>query len=224
MPVDRSSIDGQLRKIGEGERWWEQREFRDLPHILHSGETIRGLVLGQLLGRRKPRVLPGAPWLLVVTDQRLLCLQQERFGRKQVDVRGDQITGINHGSRIRGYRIAVATSQKVFRLRLAKADAFRFLGALSSLVPHLTDPDASSRAWRLVPGAGISGLPGLMSRVARIPAPEYARSADLARVEANVERLESEVERLQQQVEFLEKLLHGRAEEMLTLPEPGAEP
>ena len=49
MPVDRGAIDGQLREIGEGERWWEQREFRDLPYVLQPDERLRGLTNGKLV-------------------------------------------------------------------------------------------------------------------------------------------------------------------------------
>lgn len=42
MPVDRGAIDAQLREIGEGEGWWEQREFRALPSILqHDVEQLQ---------------------------------------------------------------------------------------------------------------------------------------------------------------------------------------
>ena len=216
MPVDRGSIDGQLRDIGEGERWWEQREFRDLPHILNSDERIQGLVTGMLVARRRPRLMPNSPWLIVATDQRLLCLKQERFGRKQVDVRGDQITGVRHRSRLRSYQITVETPQGKYRIRIAKTDAFRFIGALSPLVPRPAIHDVSAPA--LLPGistiTAVPGLPGLVSRIARLPAPDYATRADLARLESTVDRLEGEVERLQQQVEFLENLLQKRPGEV----------
>ncbi|MBA2670512.1 MAG: hypothetical protein H0U67_09090 [Gemmatimonadetes bacterium] len=53
MPIDRGEIDAQLRAIGEGERWWEQREFRDLPHVLHPDERIQGIINGKVLGPRR---------------------------------------------------------------------------------------------------------------------------------------------------------------------------
>ena len=216
MPVDRGAIDGQLREIGEGERWWEQREFRDLPHILHAEERIHGLINGRLLGRRRPRLLPAAVWLIVATDQRLICLQQQRFGRKQVDIHFGQVTGIQHGSGLRAYQITLKTPQRTFRLRIPKADAFRFMRALAPLVPN-TGP--ATPAW--LPGfSTLASLPGFSDVLALAsgPAPDYATRGDLARLQSTVERLESEIERLHQQVDFLETLLHQRTDGVLSLP------
>lgn len=226
MPVDRGTIDRQLRDIGEGERWWEHREFRDLPRILHSDETIHGIIRGKLLGARVPRLLPSASWLIVATDQRLICLKQERFGRKQVDVEMAQIAGIRHRARVRSYQVTLDTPHGRYRVRIPKAEAFRFIGALTPLLPRpaaqRAGPDLSSLAW--IPGittvASLPGMGGIVSRVAMLSPPDYAGREELARVEATVERLEGEVDRLQQQVQFLENLLQARAPESTSLLEP----
>jgi hypothetical protein len=221
MPVDRGAIDAQLREIGEGERWWEQREFRDLPHILHSDELIQGVIRGKLLGSRGSRVLTGAPWLIVATNQRLICLKQERFGRKQVEIAAGQIMDIRQTSRLRGYQIIIHTPQRKFRIRIAKEDAFRFVGALAPLLPaqqtRPLHPDLSALSW--LPGittvASMPGLSGIVSKVAMLSPPDYATRDQVARLELTVERLLIDVEHLQQQVEFLEKLLQTRAENPL---------
>lgn len=231
MPVDRGAIDGQLRDIGEGERWWEQREFRDLPYILHADERLRGIVNGRLLGRRRPRLGVGmlmAPWLIVVTDQRLICLKQERFARKQVEIAPGQITGIHHTSRIRAHQILIETGVRRYRLRIAKPDAFRFSGALAGLLPRPTPLQASHPgvAPTPIPGMGmvaaLPGVGGLVSRFTKQTPPEYATRAHVDRLESTVERLLDDVERLQQQVAFLENLLQTRAEEAY-LPRTSAE-
>jgi len=225
MPVDRGAIDAQLREIGEGDRWWEHREFRDLPHILHADERIRGIATGKLLGRRRPRLLPTARWLLVATDQRLVCMKQERFARKQVEIAAGQIMRIRASSRLRSVQLLVETPQGRYRIRIPKADAFRFAAALEPLVPNALvqplAPDAASRSW--LPGVGaIAALPGVSGIVARLspPTPEFAPRDKLERVETAVERLQTEVERLQQQVKFLEDLLQTRAEEAFLQREP----
>lgn len=198
MPVDRSAIDAQLREIGEGERWWEQREFRDLPYILNADERIHAVVMGKLLGARRPRVLPSAPWLVVATSQRLVCLREQRFGRQQVDIPLSQITGMWQHSRMRGVEITLQTMGRRFRLRVAKADAFRFIGALSPLLPN-------------APAAVAGEVPGGL-RARLLPSPGAVTREEFARVEAALERQEKEIERLQQHVEFLENLLEKRAE------------
>ena len=199
MPVDRSAIDAQLREIGEGERWWEQREFRDLPYILNADERLHGVVLGKLLGARRPRVLPSAPWLVAATSQRLVCLREQRFGRQQVDIPLSQITGMWQRSRLRGVEITLQTMGRRFRLRVAKTDAFRFIGAISPLLPN-------------APAAAVAGeVPGGL-RARLLPGPGAVTREEFSRVEAALERQEKEIERLQQHVEFLEKLLETRAQ------------
>src|SRR5688572_173465 len=99
MPLDRGALDAQLREIGEGERWWEQREFRELPNILYPDERIRGITIGKLPGRT-PRLRLSSRWLFVATDQRLLCLKHERFARKQIDIVWGQVTRVHQGSGI----------------------------------------------------------------------------------------------------------------------------
>jgi hypothetical protein len=219
MPIDRGEIDAQLRAIGEGERWWEQREFRDLPHVLHPEERIHGIINGKVLGRRRPPLRPISTWLIVVTNQRLLCLRQERFARKQIEVAAGQITRVHQRSRFGGHQITIDTAVHRYRIRIAKEDAFRFSGALAPLLPTEIQPrpevDYESLAW--LPGittvAAIPGLSGIVSRVAMLSPPDYAnRDRDqLARLERTVETLQNDVERLQQQVGFLEDLLHERA-------------
>lgn len=219
MPVDRSAIDAQLREIGEGERWWEQREFRALPHILNEGERILGLGNGKLLGRRRPRLAPTAPWLLVVTDQRLICLKQERFARKHVEFTRDQIVRVGQGSRLRSFQISIETPQRKYRILISKDDAFRFTGALAPLIPapaaHRLGPDLGPWGW--IPGlTAVAALPGvadIVSNVLLLSPPDDSDHGQLQRLEATVERLQNDVERLQQQVGFLEDLLQNRADE-----------
>lgn len=219
MPVDRGSIDAQLREIGEGERWWEQREFRDLPHILHADESIRGIVIGKLLGRRRPRVRPTGRWMILVTDQRLLCLKQERFARKQVEVPAGQIRAIRQRSGLRSHQIVVETERSRYRIRIPNDDAFRFAGALAPLIPDHAAPGLGSELepWAWIPGmstvAAMTGVSAVFSKVSMLSAPEYATRADVERLAATVDRLQHEVERLQQEVSFLEELLQKRAEQ-----------
>ncbi|HET7274249.1 MAG TPA: PH domain-containing protein [Longimicrobiaceae bacterium] len=229
MPVDRGAIDEQLREIGEGERWWEQREFRDLPHILHADEDIRGIVNGRLLGPRRPRVVPTGRWLVVATNLRLIFLKQERFGRKQVEVPLDQIVGMRHTSRLRGMQATIWTTQRRFRLRIPKAEAFRFLGALEAIISrperHHQNVALPLSSWG--PGmsrlAAVPGVSGLISTLTTLSPPDSVPSREFARLEATVERLENEVQRLREQVEFLENLAQERAGGILSLQDTSTE-
>lgn len=220
MPVDRGAIDAQLREIGEGERWWEQREFRDLPHILHADEQIRGIINARLLGPwRRPRLRRSGQWLVVVTNLRLVCLKQERFGRKQVEVAAGQITRIHENSRLRAYDITLETLQQRYRIRIPKEDAFRFSRALAPLVPDapVQALHPALQEWSWVPGiatvAALPGVGGIVSKASLLAPPDNASRAQVERLEATVEQLQGSVERLQQQVAFLEDLLQKQSEE-----------
>jgi hypothetical protein len=216
MPMDRGAIDAQLREIGEGERWWEQREFRDLPHMLHADERIQGLATGKLLGARRLRLWPSSSWLFVATNQRLLCLKQERFARRQVDITPGQVIRVSQGNRLRSYQINLETPARKFRLRIPKADAFRFAAAIEPFLPRVPErklhPDLEPLAW--IPGftrvANLPGLAGVVSTVSKLspPDPEVrGRDYHVERLEATVERLQTDVEQLQEKVAFLENLL-----------------
>ena len=218
MPVDRGEIDAQLREIGEGERWWEMREFRDLPHVLHPGERILGLTVGRLLGRRRPR-LSNPRWLFVATNDRLICLQQRGFARKQVEIVAGQVLRIGQSSGFRSFQISVHTPQRRYRLRIAKEDAVRFLSALAPLAPRpmqtAVHPDLEPLAW--IPGIeAVASMPvvsGIITRVSMLSPPEYVKKDQLSELQATVEKLQHDVERLQQHVDFLEDLLEKRAKE-----------
>jgi hypothetical protein len=217
MSVDRGTIDRQLRDLGEGDQWWEQREFRDLAHVLQDDEQINGLVNGRLLGPRRPRPWPSRKWLIVATDRRLICLQQQGFGRKQVDIDGAVITRLEQGARFGSYRIVINTTSRKYRIRIAKADAFRFSRALAPLMP--SRPSATlpagleTIAW--IPGmTAVASLPGvgrIVTGFSALATPDDATRRDVERLEATVDRLQVDVERLQEQVTFLEELLEKRA-------------
>jgi hypothetical protein len=224
MSLDRGAIDRQLRDIGEGEHWWEQREFRDLPHVLNADERINGLVQGQLLVSRRPRLRPARRWLIVATERRLVCLKQERFGRKQVDVPAHIIVRMHQRSRFRTYQITVDTTVRSYRIRIPKEDAFRFMRALEPLLPspvqHVSsamDPLASLPGFSAI--AALPGMRGIVSSV-MLPPPDHTLRRDVHRLESTVEQLKLDLERLQEQVTFLEDLLQQRAEQQHALPQP----
>lgn len=230
MPVDRGAIDAQLREIGEGERWWEQREFRDLPSILHADERMLGLVNAKLLGRRRPRVRPSARWLMVITDQRLLGLNQGRFARNQVEIPLAQILRLQQSSGLRSRQIVVETPDRRYRIRIAKGEGFRFANALLPMVPArargVLPPDLEPLAW--VPGlarvAALPGVSGLLSKVSTLSPPDDPGRERVARLEETVERLQEDLERVQQQVAFLESLLEEQAAARHRISSPPATP
>jgi hypothetical protein len=224
MPIDRGAIDAQLKEIGEGERWWELREFRDLPYILHAEERMRGISRGKLLGRRRPRLKPAPWWLIVATDQRIICLKQERFARKQIDIAPGQVIRVNQASRLRSVQITIQTAQRTYRIRIPKANAYAFAPAVAPFVPAVAPPPlhAALEPLSWLPGintvAALPGVAGIVSRVSMLSPPDQPNRSELQRIEATLDRLQSDVERLQQQVEFLEDLLERRADGTMVAP------
>ncbi len=220
MPIDRGAIDAQLREIGEGDRWWEHREFRDLPHILHADEQIRGISSGKLLTARRPRIRMMGSWLFVTTSQRLIALKQERFARKQVEIAAGQVVRIHPSNRLRSCQIVIETPQRKYRIRVPKAEAFRFTGALSSLMPAPPAQPLALEAdsWFMGTMAALPGVSGFVDRVAGRTGEDFATRAHVERLEMNVEALQNEMERLRQQVGFLEELLRKQSEDTVARP------
>lgn len=214
MPIDRGAIDAQLREIGEGDRWWEHREFRDLPHILHADEQIKGIASGRLLSSRRPRLGVLGSWLFITTSQRLIALKQERFARKQIEIASGQVIRIHPSNRLRSCQIVVETPQRKYRLRVPKAEAFRFAGSLSSLMPATPAQPLALEAdsWFMGTVAALPGVAGLVERVSG-PGQDYTSRAHVERLEMTVETLQNEVERLRQQVSFLEELMRKQSED-----------
>jgi hypothetical protein len=216
MTVDRGTIDQQLRSLHEGEHWWEQREFRELPNLLYPDERMYGLIRGKVLGRL-PKVRPTRKWLIVVTNRRVILLKHGSFASKQVVIFPDMVTRVYHAGRLRTYQITIVTTVEKYRIRIPKVDAFRFVQALASVIPsesvHQLSPSLEALSW--VPGiATVAALPGverMLSRTNVLSAPQHAMKRDFERLEETVESLQNEVDKLVEQVAFLESLLQKRA-------------
>jgi len=207
MPLDRGTLDAQLKDIGEGDRWWELREFRELPHILHSDERIRGIAVGRLLGPWRPRIKPAGRWLLVATDQRIVCLKQERISRRQVDIVPAERMFVRSSSGMRGFEVAVIGPQQRHRMRVARVDAARFITAVEALFPR-----PAARVEDSIPGAGmIEGARRLLAAPSG-PPPPLATYEELQQLAMPVERMAAELEALRDRVTFLEELLQKRAD------------
>lgn len=217
MPVDRGLIDQQLRELREGEHWWELREFRDLPNVLFDGERIVGVIRGKVLGRL-PHPRPRRKWLIVATTQRLLFLKNSPFGMKRMEVAPAEVTRIYHSNRLGSYQVTVVTTVQKYRIKIPKADAFRFVQALASVIPsesvHRLSPSLEALSW--VPGittvASLPGVERMLTRATVLAAPPPVSRTELQRMEETIEQLQKDVDRLIEQVAFLENLLQKRAE------------
>lgn len=187
MPLDRSAVEDQLAAIGEGDRWWDRAEMRDLPSILQSGERILGVVAGKITRSLRPS---GRAWLFVLTDQRLLGLRGgERLGRRQLEIGVRQITSLAHRSGLFRTKLTLTAAERRHRIRVTRGDSLKFIGALSAVIN------------RGPAGVGAALVPAGMALV---------QHGELERVQERVDLLEDEVERLRQQIDFMEDLLRRR--------------
>jgi hypothetical protein len=211
MPIDRGVIDQQLQALGEGSRWWEHREMRDLPAVMHEDEQILAISRGKV-ARALKRLRRS--WLIVVTQKRLLCIRSTGSSDwRQLDVNGAQIARLSLRLGPFNGRVLVLASGRKYRLLLPRDDAYRVVDALSKLGSR-----ASESLTRVTPTLMVRrvidhvlALPvAALNPVADKPAPPVP-SRQLV-LEERLHALELEVEELRQQVSFLEELLRQQHE------------
>jgi len=218
MPLDRGTIDQQLESLGEGARWWDQRELRDLPSVLVEDEQILAISRGKL-GR--PRWLHRS-WLVVLTDHRLLCLRSSSSPSwRQLEVPNSQVVRVNlRIGPFRG-RVMVVTAGRTYRLLLPRTDAYRIQATLAGLVQPgkavVSGFGPARMARRVIDH--VLALPAValapQGKPERPPAPP---PPDTSGLERHVQVLEDQILLLQQQVDFMEQLLQRSAAERPLLP------
>ena len=212
MPLDRGLIDQQLQMLGEGSRWWDERELRDLPAVLNANEHILAVSRGKVARLRWLR----RTWLMVVTDRRLICMRSgSRSGWRQFEVDGALISRVAHRiGPVRGRILVTANGQK-YRLSVPKEDAYKLHGALSGLGATGRETVTGFGPTRMVRRVvdHMLSLPAVALEPAK-PAPKVLPSRPPGeRDEAALRRLdllEEQVQELHKQVDFLEQLLRQR--------------
>jgi hypothetical protein len=208
MPLDRTAIEQQLNALGEGPVWWDRRELRDLPAALHADEKILAIALGKL-GR--PRLLRSS-WLIVVTNMRVLCLSSgRRMSRRQLEVAVSQITRVSMRMGPFRARVLVTVPGERYGMLLRRADAYKLMNALSSVVKSressLQGPWPGVMFTRVI--RHVLALPTVaLQPEGQNPPPAPPATSQID--EKRLQLLEDQVQQLQQQVDFLEKLLEER--------------
>ena len=205
MPLDRGIIDQQLQALGESPRWWEQREFANLPAVLHADERILAVSRGKVARLRALR----RKWLVVVTDRRLVCMRNAgRASWRQLQVSADQITrvvlriGPFHG------RVVVVARDRSYRLLVSRADGYKVSSALSTLSAPAQETHSVLRptiiARRVIDH--VLALPAAAFSPDAPVRPQPA-SSEILDLNERLQSLQDEVEELRRQIEFLEQLL-----------------
>ncbi len=212
MPVDRGVVEQQLRELGQGAGLWGTRELRDLPAVLDGGERILAVGRGRVARGRWLR----RPWLIVVTDRRLLCIRSERpAGWRQIDVPADVISRATLRAGPFKGRILVVADGRKHRLLVSRADARDIIGALALLdAPANQVPSgfAPARMLRQVVDH-MMALPAVALEPGRRTLPGPTPTPGLSESDSTrIDLLEDQVRQLQQQVDFLEQVLRQRQE------------
>jgi Bacterial PH domain len=208
MAIDRGIIEQQLQALGEGSRWWDERELRDLPAVLDADEHILAITRGKLARVRWAR----RSWLIVVTQRRLVCLRSAgRTTWRQLEVSASQIARVSlRVGPFRGRVLVVAGGDK-YRLLVSNPDAYKLHTALASLATP--PPDASSRfaptrmVHRMIDH--VLALPAV-ALGPDMPGDQPHRAPDGSVNEERLQALERELEELRHEVNFLEQLLRER--------------
>lgn len=125
-----------------------------------------------------------------MTDHRVICIRKgEAFGRKQLDIPLAPVTSIGQRSGLFMATISIISGDTKHRIRVARSDSLRLLGALSALIRR------------------IEPLPA--SAVPPVPAGQVSQEA-YDQVLRRIDLIEEEIERLRQQADFVEDLLKRR--------------
>ncbi len=207
MPLDRGIIDQQLYALGEGQRWWAVREFRDLPAVLSPDERIMALSRGKLFRMRWLR----RKWLIVVTDRRLLCMRSSASSSwRQLEVGTDHIERVLLRIGPWNARLIVVAPGHTYRLLVSRADGYMLSSTLSSLVPPLHEKRAGFRpvlmARRVIDH--VLALPAAAFSPEEVkPQQPAALPPQTTAMQERIASMEDEMEELRRQVRFFEQLM-----------------
>lgn len=127
--VDAKTIQKQLKKLKFGGNLWNQAELRELPHILHEGETISECVNG---------FYEGGVALLVATEMRVLLIDKKPLNYLTVeDLRFDMINEIDYSHRLMGATITISTGSKTLKFKSFNQARLRRL--INLVQQHMSD-------------------------------------------------------------------------------------
>jgi hypothetical protein len=104
----RERVAGELRELGVTGFGMLRMESRYLPHIIHSGEHLKGVVYG----RHKDGFA-----MLVATDRRVVFLDKKPLFANQDEVTYDVVTGVNLSTNGIGKAVTLHTRVKDFEIR-----------------------------------------------------------------------------------------------------------
>lgn len=146
MPIEVVALEQQLQAIPEYERWAARPELQDLAAIMNSGERVTAGVQGMLLESGKLAV---RTWLIIATDNRLLCLLKNgSAGLRKVELPIGIMKAAYTDSKLGHHEVIIESSAaKIIISRMSKEAALGLSSALTAAqraAPSASGPVATS--------------------------------------------------------------------------------
>jgi hypothetical protein len=174
MPVDKATVDAQLKALGDFHQYFTKKEVNCLPQVLIQGENIRALTSG---------LYEGNTWLVTVTDQRLLFLDKGMlYGLKQIEMPLRQISSISHKTGMIFGELHIATSSgKSVVKQIPKTDVVKIATVVSELVrgSHTPPVGPAQSAVATDVASQLERLAALMEKGVLTPAEFATQKAKL---------------------------------------------
>lgn len=126
MPIDESSIRGQILKLKDFRRWSNKNELTFLPQLMVEEEIIKALT-SVLYNERK--------WLMVLTDRKVIFLYRKMIDGIQESIPLSDIVSVSCETGLMFARLILQTDKKEMNLdSILKKDALVIKELLSDML------------------------------------------------------------------------------------------
>ena len=134
MSVDRAVLNQLLTLVPGSERWLDRVELNFLATILGADERVVAGDTALLIERGK---LAMRTWVIVVTNERLVCLKGSSDGLRKVEMPISRMTAAHTEARLGYYEVVVESGkEKLILSRLPMEAAMDLASALNSQLAH----------------------------------------------------------------------------------------
>ncbi len=126
MPIDESSIRGQILRLKDFRRWSNKTELNFLPQLMEGEEIVKALT-SVLYKERK--------WLMVLTDRKVIFLYRKIIDGFQETIPLSEIVSVSCETSFMFARLILQTDEKEMNLdSILKKDAQIIKELLSDLL------------------------------------------------------------------------------------------
>lgn len=126
MPIDESSIRGQILKLKDFRRWSNKNELNFLPQLMEEDEIVKALT-SVLYKERK--------WLMVLTDRKVIFIYRKMIDGIQESIPLSEIVSVSCETGMMFARLILQTDKKEMDLEsILKKDALIIRELLSDML------------------------------------------------------------------------------------------